>query len=248
MIYEIHLSFNNNAEGFIIPVNPEEIEVSGGGNGKTYDIVGPDGGTLETRAGEINIIKSPKLREVSFSSIFPAQSYPFLATEVLYEPMYYIRMIERWMRTKHPIRFIYAAHWTQHLALQYFKGNDISMPASIEKFTWKEVAGSPGDIEYTLSLKEYVFYSARRMRVKTDDSGNTVAVIQPMRRPDERIRPDTYVWKAGDSLIQIAMRFFTDKEGYPDSSRAKDIQRLNNLTDANVRKLTAGHILKLPAQ
>jgi hypothetical protein len=247
MSYEIHLSYNNNTEGFQIPVNPEEIEVSGGGNGKTYDIVGTNDGKSETRAGEINVIKSPKLREVSFSSLFPAQLYPFQATDTLYEPMYYIKLIEKWMANKRPIRFIYAAHWQQQLASQQFRGQDINMPVSIEKFVWKEVAGAPGDIEYNISLKEYVFYSARRVTVKTDESGNTVAIQQPARRPDDRIRPGTYTLKEGDNLTKVAMKFYTDAAGFPDSSRHTDIQKLNSLTDSDVKKLAVGNVLKLPS-
>jgi len=246
--YEIHLSYNNNTEGFQIPVNPiDEIKVSSGSNGKTYDIVGVNDGKSETRGGEINVIKSPKLREVTFNSLFPAQFYPFLATDVLYEPMYYIKLIEKWMANKRPIRFIYAAHWEQQLAAQQFRGQDINIPVSIEKFEWKEVAGAPGDIEYSISLKEYVFYSARRVTVKTDVSGNTIAIQQPVRRPDERIRPDTYTMRNGDDLTKVAMRFYTDAAGYPDSSRQKDILTLNGFTDADVRKLTAGSVIKLPA-
>jgi hypothetical protein len=244
--YEIHLSYNNNAEGFQFPVNPESIEVTGGGNGKTYDIIGASGGTGETRAGEINVIKSPKLREVSFSGIFPGQFYPFLATETLFEPMYYIRLIEKWMGTKRPVRFIYAAHYEQHLAAQLFRGKDINMPVSIEKFVWNESAGSSGDIEYSLSLKEYVFYSARRVVLKTDSNGKEVAIQQSSRRPDDRIRPDTYTFKDGDNLSKVAMKYYTDAAGFPDSTRFKDIQLINSLSDTDVKKLSVGSVIKLP--
>ncbi|NOU68391.1 LysM peptidoglycan-binding domain-containing protein [Paenibacillus sp. LMG 31461] len=247
MSYEIHLSFNNNQEGFQLPVNPAEIEVLSGSNGKTYDIVGANDGRSEVRGGEINVIKSPKLREISFEGLFPAQFYPFLATDTLYEPMYYVRAIENWKSMKRPIRFIYVAHWQQRLASQGFSGQELNIPVSIEKFKWKEIAGSPGDIEFSISLKEYVFYAARRVTVNTDATGNVVAVQQSTRRPDERIRPDTYVLKDGDTLTKIAMRFYTDAAGIPDSSRYKDIQTINGLKDSDVKKLAVGSILKLPA-
>ncbi|MGG1556237.1 LysM peptidoglycan-binding domain-containing protein [Paenibacillus ferrarius] len=247
MSYEIHLSFNNNEEGFQIPVNPETIELTASGNGKTYDIIGPNGGTNETRAGEINVITSPKLREVSFSGIFPAKWYPFVTSEKLYEPMYYVKLIEKWMATKHPIRFVYGAHYEQHLVEQYFRGQDINFPASIEKFSWKEDAGSSGDLEYSLSLKEYVFYSARRVVVKTDSNGESVAISQQKRRPDDRIRPETYMLKDGETLLDVSKKFYETSNGDPDSSRYLDIQELNKLSDADVRKLKAGTLLKLPA-
>jgi hypothetical protein len=243
--YGIYLSFNNQAEGFRIPVNPESIEVQESGNGKTYDIVGKGRGSEETRAGEVNVIKNPKLPEISFSSIFPATAYPFVVTEILFEPMYYVNLIRKWKATRHPIRFIFVGHYAEKLALQKYSDKDINIPASIEKFTWKEVAGSPGDIEYTLTLKEYVFYSARKAIVKTDQAGNTVLIQQPPKRPDERIRPDTYTLKEGEDLMDVAMRWF-DKDGKPDSSRSRDIQKLNDLTDSQTKKLKAGDVIKIP--
>lgn len=43
------------------PVTPESIEFSDSGDGSTFNV---------SALGEINVIKSPKLREVSFSGIF----------------------------------------------------------------------------------------------------------------------------------------------------------------------------------
>jgi hypothetical protein len=240
--YEIELSFNNKAEKFRIPVNPETIEIRESGNGKTYDIIGKGGSTEETRAGEINVIKNPKLREVSFSSIFPAQHYPFVVSSNLLQPMEYVAFIRKWMATKRPIRFVYAGAYAQYsMQASDNKILDISMPASIEKFEWREVAGSPGDIEYNLSLKEYVFYSARRVTVSTNTAGETVLIQQPPDRPDERIRPETYKLQAGDTLIHVAMKFYNG-----DSTRWSDIQKYNGLTDAQLKSLPIGLDIRLP--
>jgi hypothetical protein len=247
MAYSIHLRYNNNQEGFQLPVNPESIEMSGGSNSKTYDIVGANDGRSEVRAGEVNVIKGPKLREISFSGLFPAQFYPFLSTDVLFEPMYYVRAIEDWMATKHPIRFIYAGHYSERLAEQNYQGQELNLPVSIEKFKWKESAGDSGDIEFDIGLKEYVFYSARKSEITTDKTGAQLIIPVSPRRPDERVRPRTYTIREGDTLPRIAMRFYTDGSGLPDSSRYRDIQKLNNLSDAAAAKLAKGDIIKLPS-
>lgn len=240
--YEIELSFNNRAEGFRIPVNPETIEIRESGNGKTYDIVGKGGNTEETRAGEVNVIKSPKLREVSFSSIFPSQHYPFVVSSSLLQPMEYVAFIRKWMATKHPIRFVYAGVFSaQQMSLGDKSSSDISMPASIEKFEWREVAGSPGDIEYNLSLKEYVFYSARRVIASTNTAGETVLIQQPPDRPDERIRPETYALQPGEGLFHVAMKFYNGNSG-----KWRDIQKYNGLTDAQLKSLPIGFEVRLP--
>ncbi|MCM3273655.1 lytic transglycosylase [Paenibacillus elgii] len=234
----IYLSFNNQAEGFQIPVNPESIEVREPGKGKTYDIVGKGGGTEETRAGEINVIKNPGLREIKFSSIFPAQKGPYVVKGVqLFPPMWYVGMIRKWMSTKYPIRFVSIGH--DYDAAKK-KNSDMSIPASIESFDWKEVAGAPDDIEYTLSLKEYVFYSARLSKFQTRPNGEKVLVQQPPGQPDERVMPETYTMVSGDTLNQISKRF------YGDTHRARDIQKLNGIKDSETRQLLPGRVLKLP--
>lgn len=135
--YGIWLSFNNQQEGFQIPINPGEIEVGEGSNSSTYDIVG---------LGEINVIKSPKLSSFAFSGIFPAQAYPFISANVVLEPSEYKDMIEKWMATKRPIRFVFTGD-----------SFDINEAVSIDDFSWKEVAGGGGDFEYTLKLRKYIF-------------------------------------------------------------------------------------------
>ncbi|QGQ93955.1 LysM peptidoglycan-binding domain-containing protein [Paenibacillus psychroresistens] len=229
--FAIELSFNYRAVSFILPINPETIDIKESGKGKTYDIVGKGGGTSETRAGEINVIQNPALTEISFSSNFPASYYPAVIVKegALQLPSYYLGRIKEWLRSNQPIRI--------HIVSSSFV---IDIPASIEKFDWKEVAGSPGDIEYNISLKEYVYYSAIKAKVVTAAS-KQVLIKKPKVRPDERSRPDTYTLKAGDTLIKIAMNFFN-----ADSSRYKDIQKLNGITDAQLKSLQIGRVIKLP--
>lgn len=245
--YFIYFGYNNQAEGWRIPVNPESIEIREAGQGKTYTIVGKGGGTDETRAGEVNVIKSPKLKEVTFSSLFPAQAYPFvLEASTLREPMQYVLDIRRWMETKHPIRFIFVGHHAAIEASNDRKEKDLNFPASIESFEWKEVAGAPGDIEYTISLKEYVFYSARRVVQVTNDAGETVPVVQPPDREDERVFPETYTLQKDDTLTSVSCKFYVDANGYPDSSRYRDIMELNGITLEETYTLQIGRVIKLP--
>lgn len=242
--YKMFLSFNNAAEVNEIPVLPERIEISRGGKGKTYDIVGPRGSVNLTPSelelgGEINVIKSPKLLEVSFSSIFPAQKYPFVTAPLL-RPMKYVEDITRWMKSKHPIRFVFCGYDASVSLDQDTTKLDLNIAASIEQFDWRESAGSPGDIEYTIRLKEYRFYSAQKITAAADKDGNQVMYKQPPPRPDTRVRPQTYTVQQGDNLWKIGMKIF-GRDG-----RWREIQKLNNLTNADVKKLQVGKVLKIP--
>lgn len=143
-------------------------------------------------------------------------------------------MIEDWMNKRKPIRFIFTS-----LSLK------INIAASIEIFNYKEMAGRPGDFEYELELKEYVFYAAKKVTLKTTPTASatgtkTTAKKEPAKRADERAKPKTATVKAGDTLMKIAKRELGDGGWW------KEIQKLNGLTDAQLKTLKIGSVLKLP--
>lgn len=218
--YGIWLSFNNQEEGFQIPVNPSSIEISEGGNGKTYDITG---------LGEINVIKSPSLSEVKFEGVFPKLNDPFVVSNVLLEPMQYVDYILKWMDTRRPIRLVFVGSTF-----------DINIAASIEGFDWGEVGGVVGDIEYRLSLKKYIFYSAKKVKVENKDGEVKVAQASSSTRPNDKQVPKTVKLSSGDNLWKIAQKYLGD------GSRYKEIQKLNNITDSQLKKLKVGMEIKLP--
>lgn len=220
--YGIYLSYNNQQEGFQIPINPGEIEISNGGKGEVYEI---------SQLGEINVIKDPKLSEYAFEGIFPAHRYPFVTASILLEPQRYIDYLEKWMATKRPIRFVFVG-----------KSFEINVPASIEDFQYREVAGSGGDVEYSLRLKKYVFYSAKKVTV-TNRPGTNQPVIEKSTpaRPNDRIPPRTYSLKSGDNLWKVAQLLLGS------GARWKEIQTLNNIPDAELKRLPVGKVLQIPA-
>ncbi|MBB6733183.1 LysM peptidoglycan-binding domain-containing protein [Cohnella zeiphila] len=220
MAYGIWLSWNSQEEGFDLPVLPEEIGVSMGGDGAGHDVYG---------LGKINVIKDRNLAEYTIDSFFPAQNYPFVTATVLLHPKAYVDYIMRWWESKWPIRFVYRGSTME-----------VNTAASIESFEWKERAGAAGDIEYSLKLKEYRFYSALKPTVKSSGGAATVTKSAP-KRPDDRVPPKTYTVVSGDSLWKIAQMTLGD------GSRWKEIQKLNKISDAQVKSLKIGQTLKLPA-
>lgn len=226
--YSIELSFNNRGIVFELPVLPEEIEISGEGNGETYNI---------TELGQINVIKAPVLKTIHFESFFPAippggKVPNYVSSANWGQPADYIQYIESWMNKKKPIRFIFTSF-----------GLKINLAMSIEIFNYKEVAGRPGDFEYELELKEYVFYAAKKVTLKTTPTASgtkTTTKKEPAKRADERAKPKTVTVKSGDTLMKIAKRELGD------GGRWKEIQKLNGLTDAQLKTLKVGSVLKLP--
>lgn len=217
--YKLSLSDMNQTNGFLIPVLPEMIEINEQGNVKSYDIVG---------SGPIHVIQPNSLSKLSFQSFFPADTERFGADQS-WNPMRYVKLILEWMDSGKPIRLIYV-------------GSDIeiNLPVSIDSFDWKESSGSPGDIEYSIKLLKYVFHSPRKVVVTAQSNGTPSAKQTASARADTREQPTTYKIVAGDTLIRIARKTLGN------DSRWKEIQKLNGISDAQLRKLQIGQILKLP--
>lgn len=223
----MYLSINNQDDGFQLPINPSSIEASEGSNGQTYDII---------KLGEINVIKARSLTQYSFEGIFPAQRYPYLSVESPRTPKAYVEDIEKWIESKRPIRFVYTGK-------KYANGKsfEINEAVSIESFNWKETAGHGGDITYSLKLKKYVFYAARRISIQGASRGTSKSyVAAPATRPNDTQPPKVYAVVAGDTLWAIAKRTLGA------SARWKEIQSLNKLTDSQVKSLRIGQSLKIP--
>ncbi|QWU15641.1 LysM domain-containing protein [Paenibacillus sophorae] len=243
--YGFFLSYNNMEDIFRLPVNPETLEIKEAGEGKSYTIID---------LGEINAISYPKLTEITLESIFPAQRYPFvLVPETgknrLLKPFEYVEMIKKWMTSRRPIRFVFSGLETREPqakpkswldASRYSENstysNDlpVSMAMSIESFNWKLSAGTSGDIEYSLSLKKYVFYQAAPVKVVKG------AAKTQQQRAGDRKAPAVYKLKAGDNLWKIAQKVLGD------GSRWREIQKLNAIPDSELRKLPVGKTIKLP--
>jgi nucleoid-associated protein YgaU len=221
--YSIELSYNNHEVFFQIPVLPEEIEIEGAGNGETHDVAG---------LGEINVIKAPKLKEISFKGVFPADMESAIQSAGFEQPSDFIERIEDWMNKKRPIRFIYVSDSLK-----------INIPVSIEDFSYKESGGAVGDFEYDISLKEFVFYAAKKVvfaNTSTATGAKKTATKTEPKRADERAKPKTVTIKSGDTLFIIA------KKNLGDGSKYKEIQKLNGITDAQAKKLKIGTVIKLP--
>lgn len=229
--FTMTISWNNGEEGWPFPILPEKVTIKREGSGKDYRIIG---------LGPIRTKEKPELAEISFESFFPAQRYPFVNPVFLNDsrwvpdPNKFVNDINKWMHSGYPVRFSYVGMNAENDQYKIF------LPMTITSFERWEQAGSPGDIFYRLELKEYVFYAPRRARPVQQPDGSVKLVKDPPKRWDPRVPKETYTIQPGDNLVKIAMKELND------SSRWREIQRLNNLSDADLKRLQVGQVLKLP--
>ena len=181
------LKFDNGAEVLWLPVNPQSISVS-----STHGYEDIEVGNL----GEYTVIGNGRQREFTLSSFFPRDyNASYCEHPRLKEPWEYVEIIERWQRSKKPVRYI-------------ITGTPINIAVTIRNFEYEERGGEPGDIYYTLDLKEYTFAKAAKKGGATvsGSGGATLPKLQSAAssRPNTRVVPKSYTVKSGDTLFKIS--------------------------------------------
>ncbi|RXM79251.1 LysM domain-containing protein [Clostridium tetani] len=224
MNYKMYLGINNGEEGFMLPVLPEKIEFEEDGDNKTFDII---------NLGEINTINKPKLTKISFESFFPKYKQPYVSLEQLFEPSFYIAKIREWREKKQKIRFIFVG--------SPLEVNDLF---TIENFKISENGGEVGDIYYSIELKRYKSYGAKKVVIVKPKNNNTTKNVAKVNkkppRPVEKPKVKTHTVVRGDTLWHIAKRYLGN------GARWKEIYNLNKDKIKNPNLIYPGQIFKIP--
>ncbi|WP_236930855.1 peptidoglycan-binding protein [Geobacillus sp. JS12] len=139
----------NDREFFRLPVNPEKVNVKEEGDGEEFTIAS---------LGKVNVPKPAKLKSFTLESYFPAQPTHYSAT-VFKKPKDYIRLLEKWLNHKQPVRYIYVNG--------PFTINEL---VTIERFEYDESFGSE-DVNFSLELKKYVPFGPKKMKIAKAKNG-----------------------------------------------------------------------------
>ena len=176
------LSFDNGAERLRLPVNPESVRVT---SPHSYNDV------KVSKLGEYTVPGDPELKTFEFSSFFPSEYNPaYCEYTDIPEPWEAIQKIEKWRESRKPCRLT-------------ITGTLINYDVTIRDIEYDvEKAGSPGDVYYTLTLKEFKFVEFR----KVDTSPQKAVIEQPPERPNQADKPTEYIVVKGDSLSKIAAK------------------------------------------
>ncbi|MFJ8099410.1 LysM peptidoglycan-binding domain-containing protein [Lysinibacillus sp. NPDC096212] len=222
----IYFSAKNDSEGFRLPVNPADVNVKNAGDGETFKI---------SKLGSVNVPKDVELKEFDFECFFPGQNYHFLETSFR-EPSFYIEKLEKWMREKEPVRYIYADG--------SFSINEL---VTIESFPYKESYGS-SDVDYTLALKKYVPFAPKKLKVAQPKPATNASTDNPKQAvkkdvpppQNQKTVPQTYTLVKGDSLWKVAQKYTGNGNNY------LELAKLNGIKPSQYRKLPIGLKLKIP--
>lgn len=126
---DIFIKWNNDTNGFKLPVNPESYQLNGKQQNTAVNI---------HAIGELNLKGKRALNVVQWGCFFPAQAYSF-CVDTPRAPMSYISDLTQLMND----------NTTVHVVI----GDRVNMFATIESINWGEDDRS-GDINYDISFKE----------------------------------------------------------------------------------------------
>ncbi len=185
-------NYNFYLDGVRLPINPSSLTIKVGNKNKTVDLA---------NGGEMNILKSPSLTEISFTARLPQLGLSGEYTTVPYlnsgarSASYYIEKLKTLKTNKKPFQFLFTRYLPNGNPL--FSSN---ITVTLENFTTKEDAGEGFDILVDVSLKQYIEYKTKIYKPNSsNDNENS--------RTEKETEKTNYTIKSGDTLWAIAKYF-----------------------------------------
>lgn len=178
-----------------LPINPSALNIKTPSLNKTVTLIND---------GEINIPKDHGLREISFDFLLPTfQKYPFASYQLgNYTAATIILYLKLWKSMKIPLPFI-VVRMSPKGKFLYFT----SIKSVIEDFTFDEDANEHGfDTMCSITLKEYVDYGTKRVKIKQTQNGTQEASTTNTRSTADRQTQRTTTVRDGETPAQAHER------------------------------------------
>lgn len=204
-----------------LPVTPAAIDITTPSLNKRVTLI---------NHGEINILRSGGLKEISFEFLLPRQKYHFSNYSLGdYTASTLIPLLNTWKETKLPFQFIITRVGADGQVFDF-----TNLKVGIEDFTYKEDAKEYGqDTMCSILLKEYKDFPTSILQlVKKVAVGAAataaVATVQKNRSTTSKTTPKTYTVKEGDTLWSICKKQLGDGQKY------NEIAELNNISNPDL--------------
>lgn len=194
-----------------LPVTPGRLQIKTKNQNKTINLI---------NEGEVNLLKSPGLREITFDAMIPQVRYPFAYYNLGFlNAPFFLQHFEKLKADKKPFQFIVVRILPR--GLPTFTTN---IKVGLEEYAILEDANNGQDLTVNIKLKEYKNFGTK---IFDYDPETETATIKITRSTDTAPDIKTYVAKAGDTLWSVAKQFLGDGGKYLDLMR---LNKLNNNT------------------
>jgi len=192
----------------LLPITPSSLTIQTPNRNETVDLI---------NGLQINILKEPGLKEISFEAVIPQVEHPFAVyhrSGKFRKAELYVNELEKLKASKKPFQFIV----TRHVMISGDKGRinqsfNTNLRVSLEELNQTEDAAADGlDFRFSITLREFLDHGTREFIISSPE------VVEPV-NPDRPVEPDLvvlaparkiYVVKAGDSLWAICARELGD--------------------------------------
>lgn len=156
-------------DNILLPVTPSELELAVKNQNKTVTLIND---------GEVNILKSAGLTEISFDCMIPQVEYPFAVYKSGFKnAKHYLDKLETLKNSKTPFQFI-VTRATPNNELLF----DTNLKVSLEEYTIKESADNGLDLIVSVNLKQYRSYATKTIKI-------TINQNKPKPKPVPKSRP-----------------------------------------------------------
>lgn len=227
------------------PIPPTRITTKVKGQNKTITLIN---GT------EINVLKPAGLTEFSFEVRLPQEVYHFSMYKngVFQGAQYFLRELEK-IKTKREIcQFvIYRKKFLQeggNVNSTDLFGTNITV--SLEDYTISEEASEGLDVLVSITLKQYTAYGTKKVKWKKKKKKY---VLKPeIWRKGRLVQKNTHIVKKGDTLANIAKRYYKDSAEWKKIYKAnrklieKEAKRNGRKSSSNGKYIYKGTELYLP--
>lgn len=146
------MSYDFYLDKCLLPVPPSELKIVQNGLNTTVNLI---------NEGEVNLLKSPKLKEISFEFMIPQVNYPFSRYNGSFKEIkYYLDYMSGLNDRKKPFQFIVSRTMPNGKLL--FSTN---IKVSMEDLKISEAAENGFDLIFGVRLKEYKDYMLTTLTV-----------------------------------------------------------------------------------
>lgn len=203
-----------------LPVTPGKLQIKTGNQNRTINLI---------NEGEVNFLKSPGLREITFEAMIPQVKYPFAYYNLGFlEAPFFLQHFEKLKSDKKPFQFIVIRILPR--GIPTFTTN---IKVGLEDYTILEDANNGQDVIVNIKLKEYKNFGTKIFDYDPETKTATIKITRPT---DTKPTIKTYVAKAGDTLWSVAKQFLGDGGKY------LDLMKINKL---NSNVLERGQVIKV---
>ena len=213
-------------DGVLLPIPPSKLQTKIKNQNNTINLIND---------GEVNILKSAGLTEVTFEVLIPQVKYPFAVYPNGFKKAdFFLNKFEKLKTGEEPFQFI-CSRVTPSGRLLF----DTNMKVSLEDYKIDEDAKEGFDLKVTIKLKQFRDYGTKTVNVTIKQSKPVATVSKP--RPTESApKAKTYKVVRGDTLWAIA------KKHLGNGSKYTEIHNLNKDKISNPNLIYPGQVLTLP--